>query len=116
MAVATVEKILEDITSLPNTEQKRLRQLLNDQPAALKKEPLGKFVDPIPVPDPRPAMQWLHDHSNEYEEQWVALDGDRLIAHDTEAKKVFAAADADGTYLPMITFIEAKPERPFVRV
>ena len=116
MAVATVEKIIEEITALPQDEQERLRKLLNGQPAAQKKEPLGKFVDPIPVPNLEEAMQWIHDHRHEYEEQWVALDGYRLIAHGAESSQVFAAADADGAYLPLITFIEAKPERPFVRV
>lgn len=114
MATATVEKILEEIIALPANEQARLRQLMNQQPR--KKEPLGKFVDPIPMPDPQPTMRWLSEHSAEYEEQWVALDGDRLIAHGPNAQEVFDAADADGAYLPLVTFIERKPERLFVRV
>lgn len=114
MATATVEKILEEIIALPANEQAWLRQLMDQQPR--KKEPLGKFVDPIPEPDPKPSMDWLREHSEEYAEQWVALDGDRLIAHGPIAKEVFDAADADGAYLPLVTFIERKPERFFVRV
>jgi uncharacterized protein DUF5678 len=37
--------------------------------------------------------------------QWVALDGDRLIAHGANADEVFAIADADGAYLPLGTYI-----------
>lgn len=114
MATATVEQILETIATLPANEQTRLRQVLNQQ--TRKKEPLGKFVDPIPVPDQQPAMQWLADHSHEYPDQWVALDGERLIAHGADYGKVSAAAKASGVYLPMITFVEAPAERPFVRV
>ncbi len=114
MAVATVEQILEEITALPAREQFRLRILLDQQPR--KKEPLAKFVDPIPVPDQRPAMQWLADHSHEYPDQWVVLDGDRLIAHSADYEEIRAAAKASGVYLPMITFVEAPAERPFVRV
>ncbi|MFN0109574.1 MAG: DUF5678 domain-containing protein [Blastocatellia bacterium] len=113
-AKAKVEKILEEITALSVNEQMWLRQLMDRQPR--KKEPLGKFVDPIPVPDQRPAMQWLSDHSHEYPDQWVALDGDRLIANGTDYKKVSAAAKASGVYLPMITFVESPAKYPFVRV
>lgn len=112
MAIATVEKILEEITALSASEQARLRQLINQPPR--KKEPLGKFVDPIPVPDQQGAMRWMADHWREYPDQWVALDGDRLIAHGTDFKTVDAAASADGAYLPMVTFIERESERPFV--
>lgn len=114
MATVTVEQILEEIVTLPANEQMRLRHLIGQQPR--RKEPLSKFVDPIPVPDQWPAMQWLSDHSHEYPDQWVVLDGDRLIAHGTDYKKVSAAAKASGVYLPMITFVEAPAQRPFVRV
>lgn len=121
MAVATVEQILDEITALPPQEQERLRALLNGQSpvngqSPARKEPLGKFVEPIPAPNQQAAMQWLGAHGHEYEEQWVALDGDRLIAHDSDYWKVSEAAKASGVYLPLITFIEAIPERPFVRV
>lgn len=114
MATATVEQILETISTLPANEQTRLRQLMDHQPR--KKEPQGKFVDPIPEPDQQGAMNWLSDNQREYEGQWVALDGYRLIAHGTDYWTVSKAAKASGVYLPMITFVEPIPERPFVRV
>lgn len=116
MATATVEKILEEIIALPANEQARLRHLMSGQPAVRKKEPLGKFVDPIPVFGEKENMRWLADHWREYQDQWVALDGDRLIAHGDDFKTVDAAASADGAYLPMVTFIEREPDRPFVNV
>jgi hypothetical protein len=112
MATATVEQILETIATLPANEQTRLRQALNQQPR--KKEPLGKFVDPIPVFGEKENMRWIAEHWRDYQDQWVALDGDRLIAHGTDFKAVDAAASADGAYLPLVTFIERESERPFV--
>jgi Family of unknown function (DUF5678) len=50
----------------------------------------------------------------EYGGQWVALDGDRLIAHGPEADAVFTAARQDGAYLPLVTFIEPADALPFV--
>jgi Family of unknown function (DUF5678) len=65
-------------------------------------------------PDPAPAIEWLRLHSKEYGGQWVALAGGRLIAHGPDAMEVYAAAEADGTYLPMITYIEPADALPFV--
>jgi hypothetical protein len=65
-------------------------------------------------PDPTPAMEWLRLHSKEFGGQWVALDGDRLIAHGPDAMAVYAAAEADGAYLPMIDYIEPADALPFV--
>ncbi len=116
MSVATVEQILAEIAALPLTEQARLRQLLEQQAASQEKEPLGKFVAPLPVPDPRLAMQWLRAHAEMYQEQWVALDGERLIAHGVDYEQVSECAKASGAHFPLITFIEAPPAHPFVRV
>jgi hypothetical protein len=63
---------------------------------------------------PAPAMGWLRLRSEEYGGQWVALDGDRLIAHGPDAMAVYAAAEADGAYLPMIDYIEPADALPFV--
>jgi Family of unknown function (DUF5678) len=65
-------------------------------------------------PDPTPAMEWLRLHSKEYGGQWVALDGGRLIAHGPDAMEVYAAAKADGAYLPLIDYIEPADALPFI--
>jgi Family of unknown function (DUF5678) len=59
-------------------------------------------------------MEWLRRHSEEYGGQWVALDGERLIAHGQDAMEVYGAAEADGAYLPMITYIEPADALPFI--
>ena len=48
------------------------------------------------------ALHWIADHALEYKGQWVALDGDRLIAHGANADEVFDAAEADGADLPLV--------------
>lgn len=113
MSQVTVENILTQITQLPLSERARLRFLLdqdlqNGKPA---KSQLDKRVTPIPAPDAQAAMKWLAEHAKEYAGQWVALDGDRLIAHGTDSQSVYAAAKADGAYLPLIELIE-DPENP----
>ena len=58
----------------------------------------------------------MNEHAHEYGGQWVALDGDRLIAHGTNADEVFAAADVDGAYLPLVTYIPPTNAAPFAGV
>jgi hypothetical protein len=41
-------------------------------------------------------MQWISEHSHEYKGEWVALAGDRLIAHGVDGDPVYAAARAEG--------------------
>ena len=51
-------------------------------------------------------MRWIGEHRNEFPGEWVALDGDRLIAHGKDADPVFAAARTTGT----IPFLFRCPE------
>ncbi len=117
MSEMTAEMLFNQITLLPVNEKLKLRALLDTQ----LQNPIGatngvKFVKPIRLPDPAPSMRWMNEHAREYSGQWVALDGDRLIAHGEKAGEVFAAADADGAYLPLVTYIPPIDEPPFIGV
>ena len=124
MTEITVENLFNQIVQLPPPEQTRLWRMLEPVVPVVKAAPVEngtpplsiqngqngtppkKKLEPIPTPDRTREMQWLHDHAREYIGQWVALDGDRLIAHGPDAKAVFAAARADGVYLPFVDSIE----------
>jgi hypothetical protein len=117
MSQITAEMLLEQISSLPVSEKVKLRAWLDEHLQNLNSRTSGvKWAKPIPMPDPAPSMRWMNEHSHEYGGQWVALDGDRLIAHDVDADEVFAAADADGAYLPLVTYIPPVDAPPFVGV
>lgn len=113
MSSITVENILKQIEELPFFEQRQLSNLLNDKLSKPKKEPPGKPLPSIPMPDYTDAMQWLVDNAREYAGQWVALDGARLIAHGHDHREVYAAANADGAYLPLVTVVEDPDAPPF---
>lgn len=122
MSTITAEGILQMIDQLSPAEQVKLNQMMeqrkfaeaapetsiqqNDQRNGVTVKKPG----PIPMPDGTLERQWLAAHRHEYADQWVALDGSRLIAASSNHDEVWAAADADGAYLPLITFIE-NPER-----
>lgn len=114
MSTVTAESLLPLIAQLPQPERARLRVLLDEQPELEQrpngqpaKAPRDKRLPPKPMPATAyEAMDWIADHRREYANQWVALDGHRLIAHGTNHDEVWAAAQADGAYLPMVTFVE----------
>ncbi len=109
--------MLQLIEQMPPTEQLKLKQLMAEraepqaQPeaasgASSQAKQLDKRLLPKPMPDSTREMRWIAEHQREYVGQWVALDGDRLIAASSNHEEVAAAADADGAYLPLFTYID----------
>lgn len=113
MMEITAETLLQQITTLPLGEQLKLERLLQQRRTefAPTKPPRDKQLAPQPMPDSVREMRWLSDHAREYAGQWVALDGDRLIANSFDYQRVFDAADADKAELPLITLVE-DPDHP----
>jgi Family of unknown function (DUF5678) len=117
MSEITVDVLFNQITLLPVSEKLRLRGLLESHLGNSVEPANGvNFVKPIPMPNPESSMRWMNTHAREYGGQWVALDGDRLIAHGKRADEVFAAADADGAWLPLVTYIPPADAPPFIGV
>src|SRR5262249_1899715 len=70
-------------------------------------DPPGRIVPPPVVSKDRASEnRWLAEHQREYIGQWVALEGERLIAHGEDAAEVFAEADASGIERPMVIYVE----------
>lgn len=113
----TLENVIQMMRQLPRTELEQLQEVLSEtlqEPAPETTPPRDKRVAPIiPNADFSLSVKWLAEHSVEYGGQWVALDGDRLIAHGQAAKEIFAAADAAGVKYPMVTQVEDPAAPPF---
>jgi hypothetical protein len=124
MSRITVENILSQIEQLPAVERAQLLQTLEQeqqppvsgastrqeqQPST--KEPLDKRVPSLPAPDRSSELRWVLAHKREYANHWIAIEGERVIAHGANAQEVFAAADADGAYLPLVMYVE-DPDKP----
>ena len=58
-------------------------------------------------------LQWLREHRREYAGQWVAIDGDRLVAHDLDADKFFADVKNSGVRDPLFAHLEPVDDHPF---
>ena len=106
----TVESLLKQIEQLPRDEQLRLAQLIEEQLAALNQPPRE------PMKDRTRERQWIKEHKHEYAGQWVALDGDRLIAASPVQQEVWEAIKADHAQLPLVQRIPAPDDLPYIGI
>ena len=53
---------------------------------------------------------WIEAHGDEFLDQWVALDGGRLISHGADAKKVYDEAREQGINAPYLVRVSQKQE------
>ena len=58
-------------------------------------------------------QQWIKVHRSEYVGHWVALWGNRLLSHGTDAKEVYESARRQGIENPLFTRIELPEEFRF---
>lgn len=113
----TTVHLAESITSQQDYQQS-LAELAGDEEGQRgeSQRKVGCEITPVPEPDSEPNRRWMREHRREYPGQWVALDGERLIAHGADSQAVFAAAKLDGAYLPLIAYIPPANEPPFIGV
>jgi hypothetical protein len=130
MSALTFEEIVEAIDALPSQERVKLRQWLNRTAAnegavtngSSRNAADNNTIPPIvmrrvppiaPEKGIKKEMKWLGEHRAEYANQWVALDGDRLISAGCSAKEVHAAAKAAGVPHALIVLVEPQDTPPF---
>lgn len=92
----TAEFILAEIAALSADERAKLISLLNRNRAEESDPRAGVFGAWFDSPDPEPSLRWIRERREEFAGQYVALDGDRLIAHSVNPDEVIAAVRAAG--------------------
>lgn len=101
--------------SLPSAERAKLIQLLSEQ-LSTGSEPIAPEEIAhneelkIELEKYRLSPQWIKDHRDEYLGQWVALDGDRLLAHGSNAREVHLKAKAEGIEIPFVEQVVEEPK------
>jgi hypothetical protein len=118
MSTLTAESILTLIEQLPSTERIRLNQLLARRRAESveAKPPLDNRVQCEPMKDRTREMKWIEEHKHAYAGQWVALDGDRLIAASPVQQEVWDAVKADDAELPLVHRIPSPDDIPYIGI
>jgi hypothetical protein len=104
MADVNFEEVLKVVRSLAPEERVRLRKWLaeNEQNRRSQGEPGAAQSAPRRARE----MRWLSQHEARYAGQWIALDGDRLLSHGPDARKVYAEAHAAGVKAPFVAYAE----------
>ena len=85
MSSATLERILDEVKRLTPEERHQLRK-------ALEREAVSA-VAPTSASAGNDRWEreqrWLEEHRDEYLGQWVALEGDRLLASGADGRAVY---------------------------
>jgi len=114
MSESTLEDVLARIDSLSPQDRRQVRSALKqDSSERVTTAPLHEPTAGAPVKDMIREAGWLEHHGKEYAGQWVALDGDRLVAASTNAKDALAAARAAGVADALIVRVASLDALPF---
>jgi len=101
------EAILDKVRHLPPAKQEEVLRFAD----GLQREPTPHEV---PARGRQREMKWIADNRSAYAGQWVAVEGDRLVAADMDARKVFIAAKAAGIEIPFVVHVLPEDSLPFV--
>jgi Family of unknown function (DUF5678) len=107
--ISTAEEIIENVRALPKFEREKFFKLVEEEKANLKpnEENLELRSKKFQL-----ALEWIEKNKEEFDGQFVLLDGDQLIAHGKEPKSLYEQARKIGIEAPFVKRIKAK-ELPF---
>ena len=97
----SVDQIIKSIAQLPAAEQERIRRWLEEK-GATNGEGQGSQAH---ANRSARSLRWLDENREKYSGQWVALDGDRLMASGPTAKEVYSKAKAEGVEIPFVELV-----------
>lgn len=102
-----IEQVVTMIRALPLEDLDKLGEVINEERQAKrgKDERLRKELE-----DYAKAKKWIEEHREEYLNQWVCLEGDRLIAHGTDGREVYRTAQEAGIEIPFMKRVIEEPE------
>jgi Family of unknown function (DUF5678) len=101
------EAILDKVRHLPPAKQEELLRFVDDLQRRSQ-------VQLRPSRDRTREMNWIAENRAAFVDQWVAVEGDRLVAADKNAQPVFDAAKAEGIASPFVVHILVDDSSPFV--
>ena len=107
--IPSVDQIIKSIEQLPSAEQEKIRRWLEDK-GATNGEGHGSQAH---ANRSAKSLRWLHENRDKYSGQWVALDGERLIASGSTAKEVYSKAKAEGVGIPFVELVTEREAAPF---
>ena len=109
--IQTAEQIIENLRALPISEQERFFDLAEEEKRkVLSKKEARKAESKDEQRKFQLALKWLDENREKHLGQWVCLDGDQLIAHGTDAVKLYREAREKGVKVPFVEHIVEEKE------
>ena len=107
---ANVEDAIKIIRNLPVEDFDKIRKVLEEEENA-KQTDNGKQEKPDrQIERYKMIRRWLDENSEKYLNQWVCLEGDKLIAHSKDGREVYQKAKEAGIENPFVHYIQEEPE------
>jgi hypothetical protein len=109
--MATLEQIIDEARSLSPAEKRKLRQVLDLELEQVKAQDRAQPTHSGNGDDEtrERRLEWLKSHREEYGGQYVALDGDKLIAVGSNYRVAREKALAAGKTNAFVTYL-SKPD------
>ena len=101
------EAILDKVRRLPPAKQEEVLRFAD----GLERNAASRRV---PSSDRSSEIKWLDENRTAYANQWVAVEGDRLIAANVDPLHVFSAAKAAGIQTPFVVHVLPEDSLPFI--
>ena len=101
------EAILHKVRGLPPEEQAVVLRFADQLHR-------GNGTRMVPARDRTREAAWLAQHQEAYAGQWVAVEGDQLLASGPDPLPLYAAAKQQGVQTPFIVHVLAEDPLPFV--
>ena len=97
-----LEQVTEMIRTLPIEDLGKLREVISEEEQAKCEKQKQLQVD---IERYKKTDKWLAENREKYMNQWVCLDGDKLIAHGEDGRKVYQQAKEIGIKVPFMHHI-----------
>lgn len=105
----TAEEIIKTAKTLPKTEREKIFDWVEEEKkreASEQKEKAEKLK--AANEKFKKALKWVDENREEYDGQFVVLEGDELIAHGKNAKELYKIARSKGIESPFIKRVKAE--------
>lgn len=109
----TVEQAIEIIRQLPPPEREKVRDWIEEENQKKTDEKEEKQAELKRRNEKfQAALKWIEENKEEYDGQFVLLEGGKLIAHGTNPQKLYEKARNEGIEIPFVKRVKAK-DLPF---
>jgi len=102
--MSTLEQIIDEVRALSADEKRKLRQALDRDLEHAAESPEHRYRTF------EREHAWIDANHDRYLGQWVAVEGDTLVAHGTNPRQVYLDARMSGIDVPYVVKVEQQQE------